>query len=269
MPVVKIIPSKSNVTRIEAYIKNPQKTNDSYYFGNLCNFENVTASFQAWNTCFRENRNLFRRTYYHLIISWSPKDHIPPDMCKKMASEICEKTNLKDYPYFGTIHTDQEHPHAHIVINNCSIVGKSYQSSRESTLQIKQISNEICRQYGYVHSLVNHGQKSEVCLTDSEAQLILKKNKTPWKDILRYQIDSVLDYASSKEAFIQNMNSIYRVTVSENAKGEFCFLTPDNTSSKRKPCPARRLGSKYSRENIESVFRQNQKELTQRKVAIR
>ena len=49
MPIVKIIPSKSNPGRLEAYLKNPEKTEEGLWFGNLCDFDHVAESFQRWN----------------------------------------------------------------------------------------------------------------------------------------------------------------------------------------------------------------------------
>ena len=46
MPIVKIIPSKSNPGRLEAYLKNPEKTEEGLWFGNLCDFDHVAESFQ-------------------------------------------------------------------------------------------------------------------------------------------------------------------------------------------------------------------------------
>lgn len=269
MPVVKIIPAKSGAARIEKYIKNPDKTAPEHYFGNFCDTEHVEQSFKAWNQAYKKPLHKEKRSYYHIIISWNTeKDKISPEECRKMTEELCSRTALKDYPYFGTVHTDTpNHLHVHLVVNNCSIQGKSYQSTRSSTRQLKQMANEICEEKGFIHSLIDIDKKASVFLTTAEAQLILKKNVTPWKDTLRYQIDEVLKTARSKEEFIRDMEQRYSVKVLENRKGELRFLSPDSgkEAAKPKPCPAKRLGSKYSRESIEKVLRVNLERMTSRK----
>lgn len=261
MPVVKIIPAKSGAARIEKYIKNPDKTNPDLYFGNLCDTENVKQSFKAWNQAYKKPLRRENRSYYHIIISWNTeKDNISPEECRKMTEELCSQTALQDYPYFGTVHTDTpNHLHIHLVVNNCSIQGKSYQSTRSSTRQLKQIANEICEREGFIHSLTDIDKKASVFLTTAEAQLILKKDVTPWKDRLRYQIDEVLKIAKSKDEFVRDLEQRYQVKVLENQKGEFRFLSPDSgkEAEKPKPCPAKRLGTKYSRMSMEKIFQEN------------
>ena len=245
MPINKIIPSQSRISAIESYVKNPNKTTQDNYFSNLCDEENVAKSFQQWNSCFNSRAN--KRTYYHIIVSYNPNDHITAEQCKEMTTELCERTKLSDYPYFGTIHTDTNHIHSHIIVNNCSIYGKSYQSTRASTKELQNISNEICLRYGFEHSIINIESPAAERLTTAEAQIILKKKELPWKEQLRYQIKEALSFSSSLNDFVENMKAQFNVIVSANSKGEFKFLT----DHAEKPCPARRLGNNYCRESIE------------------
>ena len=245
MPIVKIIPSKSQTARIETYLKNPQKTNSELFFGNFCDFDNVTESFQQWNLCFQNIPN--KRTYYHIIVSFNPKDNVTPEQCKAMADELFHTTKTSDYPFWGTVHTDTEHIHAHCIINNCSITGKSYQSTRKSTQELQNIANEICAKHGFEHSIIDVTKKAKQRLTTAEAQIILKKKQTPWKDLLRYQIEQSLQLSHTLNEFTNNMKKLFNIDISQNAKGELRF----HTEHSLKPCPAKRLGNAYSKENLE------------------
>ncbi len=251
MPVIKIIPSKSRVSRIEAYIKNPDKTDSETYFSNLCDEDNVTKSFQVFNKCFHAQSN--KRTYYHIIISYNPKDHVTAEQCRQMTKDLCERTKLTDYPYFGAVHTDTDHMHCHIIVNNCSVFGKSYQSTRASTKELQTIANEICLKNGFLHSVIDTETKAANRLTTVEAQMILKKKLLPWKEVLRYQIEEALQHSVTLNEFVCNMKKQFNVIVSENSKGELRF----QTTQTKKPCPARRLGNDYCRENIEKCLQKN------------
>lgn len=251
MPIIKIIPSKSKISRIESYIKNPNKSNPNDYFGNFCDFDNVAESFQQWNQCFSSQTN--KRTYYHIIISFNPKDQISPEQCRQITEELCYRTKLTDYPFFGTVHTNTDHIHSHTIVNNCSIRGKSYQSTRSSTKKLQSIANEICKEYGFQHSVIDIDQKAKNRLTTAEAQIILKKKQLPWKEQLRYQIEESLLLSNTLEEFKINMNELFGIHVSENTKGELRF----HTSHAQKPCPARRLGDDYSRKNLTTRLKKN------------
>ena len=250
MPVIKIIPSHSRISRIESYLKNPNKTNPDNYFANLCDYDNVSESFQIWNQNFSVLP--LNRTYYHIIISYNPKDAVSAEKCKEMTQELCERVSLKDYPYFGTVHTDTDHMHAHVLVNNRSVFGKSYQSTRNSTRELKQIANEICLREGFLHSLVDIDKKANEYLTTTEAQLILKKKQLPWKEELRHQINEASKDSSTLLEFVSIMERRYGIRISENKKGEWRY----HTKSSEKPCPSRRLGEAYTREGIAQRIQQ-------------
>ena len=149
------------------------------------------------------------------------------------------------------------------MVDNCSVYGKSYQSTRNSTEQLKELGNEICRREGYIHSIVDTKQKAAERVTDAEARIILEKGQIPWKDKLRYQLDEAMKHAASLAEFKERLNREYQIEVSTNRKGELRFLPPDfekrKGSDRPKPCSARRLGDKYSRTALEETFRKNQK----------
>lgn len=246
MPVIKILPSKSPTRHIETYLKNPKKTTQELYFGNLCDYEHVAQSFKHWNQCFIGKSN--QRTYYHIVLSFHPEDNVTAQDCMRIAQEVCESTKLKDYPYFGVVHTDTDHLHSHIVVNNVSVYGKSYQSTRESTRELKMVANEICKREGFLQSILDVDKKAGERLTTAETQMILKKKQVPWKEQLRYQIQEVVQCAQSLEDFKKCMKERFDVEVTENRKGEFRYHCP----SVEKPCPARRLGEDYSKETIKN-----------------
>ena len=255
MPIIKIIPSKSRVQPIEAYLKNPSKTNQQFYFGNLCDYENVAESFQQWNQCLSINTK--QRTYYHIIISFNPKDNVSPEKCIEIAKEVCKKNGMTDYPYFGTIHTDTEHMHAHIILDNVSIWGKCYHSTRESTMELIKSGNEICAREGFVHSIVDMEQRAKDRVTMAEAQMILKRKVTPWKETLRHQIEDAIQNSASMAGFCNYLHTMYGVDVSESGKGEFRFHSP----GVKKPCPSKRLGEAYMAKNIKRRLESREREI--------
>lgn len=245
MPIIKIIPSKGGIRAIEHYLKNDQKTKETLYFSNHCNESDVAGSFQSISKTFSKAAKN-KRTYYHIIVSFHPADHVTSLQCKELLEKLCKHSPLDDYPYFGCVHTNTKHMHAHIMVNNCSILGKSYQSTRQSTKKLMALANDLCLSYGFTNSIIDCKQKAAVRLSDAEAHMLLKKKTLPWKEKLRYQIEEALLCSSTPEEFKNNLKAMYDITVMENKRGEYRFLTKDA----KKPCPQRRLGNDYHKEAL-------------------
>lgn len=268
MPIVKIKPEKRKAGQIEKYINNPQKTSEDLMYDNLCLAgENAAKQFEKFNEAFQKtkSRKSSSRTYYHLIISFKtgPEgDKMSPKQCEEITQEILSRIpGLSQYPYFGCVHLDTaSHLHSHTIINNCNIYGRSFQCSKAFLRQIKQIANAVCREYGLTHSIIDLDQKPAVRLTGEEAQMILKRDKTPWKDTLRYQIEDCLSKAVSTEQFIDTMRQRYQVSVTEGSRG-YRYLVP----GQQKPCPERRLGERYTKLSIEKTVTQNRERTERRK----
>ena len=200
------------------------------------------------------------RTYYHIIISWnSQDDNISAKECHEMTCAICERSGLKDYPYFAAIHTDTNSLHAHIVVNNINIrTGKSFQSTKQFRENIMQISNEISLARGYHNSVVDTEHKSKIRRSSAEVAILVKKNIVPWKDVLRANIDEALSKAENHKEFVKFMSE-KAVEIELDKKGEYRYLPYElyDDSSQMKPCHSRRLGTKYSKENMEKAFYKN------------
>ena len=257
MPIIKIIPSKSKVSNIQRYIQNSQKTNSSLYIEHECSAKTASQDFNLMRKIFKKKEG---RTYYHIIISWnSQEDNINAEECREMTREICEQSGLKDYPYFAAIHTDTEHLHAHVVVNNINIrSGKSFQSTKQFREEIMQIANDISRERGYHNSVIDTKQKSIIQRSSAEIAISVKKNIVPWKDVLRSMINEALLKAENHKEFIRLMSE-NAIDIELDKNGEYKFLPYElyEDPNRMKPCHSRRLGAKYSKENIEKAFQKN------------
>jgi hypothetical protein len=226
MPVVKIKAAKRPVKQIEDYVKREDKTDESLYYGNLCMpEEDVAAQWDVLQQSYHKPKDKNTRTYYHLIISFhtgADGDQLTPEQCKKITQEILSKIpKLEDYPYFGCVHTDKP--------------------------------NEVAEKYGLVHSIINLEQKPAVSLSSAEAQMLLKRDKVPWKETLRFQIEDAYQHAHSQAEFVEKMKNKYGVEVIEGQKG-YRYWMP----GQKKPCPERRLGEHYTKAYICKNIQKNE-----------
>lgn len=264
MPVFKILPSKSSPRSLEKYIKNPDKTEESLWYGNLCIPEEiVTDQFREFNELVGRRPREDDRSHYHLIVSYNTgpgKDNMTPEQCRDLSVKILDRCGFSRFPYLLTVHTDKDtHLHAHIMLSATDVRAKQFHHSKADLKHMKELANEVCLEAGYCHSYIDQEKTAKVKLSAEEAQMLLK-DEIPWKVQLRYQIDQALDQAADLSEF---KKLLYKegITLIDTPTA-FRYLMP----GQEKPCPERRLGSGYTKSYIESMLQQKQREFDQREL---
>ena len=66
-------------------------------------------------SCAEESR--CKEPVYHLILSWSPKDEVTADQMRDVGVRVIRKLGLEEHQAVAVQHTDEEHPHLHIIVN--------------------------------------------------------------------------------------------------------------------------------------------------------
>jgi len=145
-------------------------------------------------------------------------------------------------------HEDKDHIHTHFVINTVNFnSGKKIQFSKQDLKKIKEISNELCKEYG----LSVTREKSEVediKISEYKARL---KGKS-WKEQLTQSIDYAMQNSNSKFEYFKTMNKLgYKVTWTKERK-HITYTTPNGYK-----CRDKKLhDEKYLKENMEAYFRE-------------
>lgn len=142
------------------YILKPEKTLDGLYTGS-CNCRCETALQEMINTKKQYGKGPIPgtkgyekdRLAYHLIISWSPKEHVSPELAMEIAGKFCEK-ELSDYEVVYSAHTDTEHMHAHIIFNSVNFrSGCKYRYNKNDwELKLQPLVDQLCKEQG-LHEL--------------------------------------------------------------------------------------------------------------------
>ena len=285
MPVIKIVPSKGSVNAIRDYIMQEHKTSKEYSMASGCSIEDPELDFKTMQEACKSSRRPKERTYYHVIVSYNTKaEKIPLKDIQDMTEELCRNSKIDCYQWFGAVHKDMpNHLHCHVIVGNTAIrddkdrhikKGKSFRSTQKFRKELMKEANQVCKRYGYEHSLVS-GKGKGVRETMAE-KAIKAKNKKTWKDELRQQIDVARSKADDLEEFKEIMKESYDIEVMENKKGELRYIPASfekNNPDCIKPCHERRLGGKYSRTEIENDIqkrreyherKQNEREMEQR-----
>ena len=167
-------------------------------FASGCSLDHPEEDFKDMADYFQKDTNERNRTYYHVIVSFNTKnERISPEEVQKMAEELCEKTEISNYQWFAAVHYKDRpiHSHCHIIVNNVAYkdsddkkikAGKSFQATRDFTCRLMEKGNQICKEHGYEHSLVNPGRRANERFARAEVAL-MTKGEVPGKTGLEGQ----------------------------------------------------------------------------------
>lgn len=134
--------------RVIKYITRDDKTSTDLIGG--CNvdpdnaYEEMTATKRQW-------KKISGRAYKHFIYSFAPSDGITPREALAAAAELIEKSEMfRDFEVLYAVHTDQDHIHAHIIVNSVSILdGHKFRYPKKALDDLKTLSNAIAAEHGY------------------------------------------------------------------------------------------------------------------------
>ena len=166
-----------------------------------CGHETAYLEFQMtkerWNS---SAKNLAR----HLIQSFDPEDDITPEVAHEIGIKLADEILKNHYEYVLTTHIDKVHIHNHILFNNVSFEdGKAYISNKKTYKQIRNISDELCREYD-LHVIEEESKEKGKSYKE-----YMEKNKgTSWKAQLKYAIDSAIKKSKDWDNFLQIMQEM-------------------------------------------------------------
>ncbi|TYQ17833.1 UNVERIFIED_CONTAM: hypothetical protein Cloal_0205 [Acetivibrio alkalicellulosi] len=234
------------------YIQNPDKTLPNLIKGKNCSPNTVYNEFVITKQNFKKE---IGRQFIHFTQSFSPKDKVTPDMIIKIADKLLEHECFKDFQVVYATHIDKEHLHTHFIINSVSFnTGKKWQLSKENLANLKEYSDELCREYGLIivdgikDNRKNRGEyRSKEKNQSFKYELFLAVKKCKWLSV-------------SKEDFIDNMQKLgYKVDWRDDRK-YITFTTPEG-----KKCRNNKLYPKeqFTKESLLGAFELNRQQTSQ------
>lgn len=92
-----------------------------------------------------------KKPVMHMSVSFSKndRDKISDDIMRDIAGKIIEEMGFGDSQYIVVKHTDQPHPHFHIVANRVSLSGKTV-SDKKDYKRLHAIAKAIEQQYPFL-----------------------------------------------------------------------------------------------------------------------
>ena len=187
-----------------------------------------------------------QRMYYHFVQSFHKDEKITPQAAHEVALKLAE--HYKDFEVLVSTHTDCDHIHSHFIINSVSFeTGKKLHQSANAIQELRQESDALCMEYGL--SICQPKEQRTKPMPAGEYHSAIRGDS--WKIRLINNIDECMRYATSKDMFVQMMESEGYAVKWTDSRKYITYTTPDN-----KKCRDDRLHEqKYLKEWMELELR--------------
>ena len=252
MATVKFLPeskmqSRAGLSSILHYCQKEKKTRHGdrqLVTGINCLPASAYKEFVSTKLFYRKDSG---RMFYHLLQSFSPDEAITPEMAHEIAVKFASE-QFQGYEVLVATHIDREHIHSHFIINSVnSDTGNKYHADKDEIQKLRDASDKLCLEYGL--TVIAPVRREVKPMSAAEYRSADKCQS--WKVALAIAIDDAMQYAKSKQNFIEIMEeSGYQVLWSDDRKC-ITYTTPDG-----KKCRDFKLHeAKYLKGNMEIEFR--------------
>ena len=229
----------------------------------MCETEPVrlAAEFRAVRERFGSGRSTTKAQ--HIIQSFAPNE-VTPEKAMEIAQELCHRLLQEQYQYVIAIHTDHEHCHAHIIVNNTNfITGKTFETEHNqgkkkdrAWAELRRISDELCKENNL--SVIAHPEMGK---GKSHWEWDMSRQGLSWKAKLKYAIDQVIKVSESFEDFIAKCAD-FGVLIEYNPDHKidlkFMLAEQKERNPRAKFTRSRTLGWYYETEQIKGRIAQHQ-----------
>lgn len=164
-----------------------------------------------------------QRMYYHFVQSFHKDEKITPQTAHEVALKLSEY--YKDFEVLVSTHTDCDHIHSHFIINSVSFeTGKKLHQSANAIQELRQESDALCMEYGL--SICQPKEQRTKPMSAGEYHSATRGDS--WKMRLINNIDECMRYATSKDMFVQMMESEGYAVKWTDTRKNITYTTPDN-----------------------------------------
>ncbi|MBR6802120.1 MAG: relaxase/mobilization nuclease domain-containing protein [Eubacteriaceae bacterium] len=183
------------------YATNDYKTEKQFYVSGVnCFPETAREQMIAVKQKFAKEGGIIA---YHAYQSFA-EGEVDADTAHKIGITLAKELWGDRFQVVVATHLNTKCYHNHFVLNSVSFVdGGRYHDCKETYRQLKDKSDEICRQYGI--SVVNMPQSKGRHYTEWLAD---KNGRPTWRSLIREDVDSAVLSAFTMHEFIANMRKM-------------------------------------------------------------
>ncbi|WIV11167.1 relaxase/mobilization nuclease domain-containing protein [Proteiniborus sp. MB09-C3] len=223
------IVERENVEELFKYVTQNKKTKVKLMTGINC-LSDTDGAYNDMILVKKMYRKEGGRMFKHFYHSYSDKENLDPLTAHQITLDlISREKRFEGFQIFAATHIDKGHLHTHIILNTVNIeTGKKWQQSNTFLSEMKELSNEVCKEYGLKYSYVNTGLHKNQRKNMDRGELRAKKEYRSWKNELKLTINDCIKVSISKSDFIKNMNKLGYKVRWEDTRKYITFITPDN-----------------------------------------
>ena len=224
------------------YVQNPDKTEN----GTLVSAKDclLDCAYQYMHLVKQDYQQLHGRQYVHIIQSFSLSD----DLTGQVAHDIGQKLLNSFDGFQGVVatHTDRQHIHNHLVLSSVNFkTGLKWQQSKKDLQNLKDLSDQLCRDYGL--SVIEKGKGWR-----SYGENRANGNGGSWKQSLAEAVADAIHVSNTREEFLHYMNS-------QEIEADFRSDKVVFTLADGKKCGSDKLLSygDFTKENLDNTIQYN------------
>lgn len=237
------------------YITKEEKTEEKLIFTKDCSEESFQKDFQETKDLWDKTEG---RQYYHLVQSFEKEKSVNLEKAYEIGKKFIEENpKFKEYQVVMATHKDREHIHNHFIINSVSQeTGKKFEFNPKDCLQAKELSNQICKEFGLKEIDLEKKQEKSIDNSKTKRYSLAEKNmeersQDTWKGNLRDKLEESLIKSKDFEEFKKNLEQ-ENIRISRGAEQGKKSITFEIDKNK---CRGNKLDIRFeSRENIEKTI---------------
>ena len=225
------------------YIQNPDKTeNGTLVSAKDCLLE---CAYKQMHLVKQDYQQLQGRQYVHIIQSFSLSD----ELTGKMAHEIGEKllNSFNGFQGLVATHTDRQHIHNHLVLSSVNFeTGLKWQQSKKDLQALKDLSDQLCRDYGL--SVIEKGKGWK-----SYGENHANTKGGSWKRQLAEVVADAIGISNTREEFLHCLST--KGIEADFQANKVLFILPDG-----KKCGSDKLLTygDFTKENLMNTIQYNE-----------
>ena len=266
MATIKAVSSKAPINTAIEYVTKEEKTEQKLQSGIGCNPETAYDEMQATKEMYNKTGG---RQYKHYVQSFAPGE-TTPEQAQAIGRELAENNKAwQGFEVLVVTHKDREHIHNHFIINSVSYEdGHKIQDGPKDLENLKKQSDELCKREGL--SVIDRSkprEAEEVTTYNKDTYKILKEaEKGKAQSYVQDTAIAIIEEkqtATSREEFIENMNSRGYAVDWQDSHKNITFTDKEREAHGEKKCKVRNstlekyYNIDFSKEGLTHEFEEN------------
>lgn len=220
---------------------NKDKTEEFFYVSGInCEIETALQQMNQTKRLFNKTKGILG---FHGYQSFKERE-VTPELAHEIGVKLANEMWGDRFEVVVSTHLNTKHLHNHFIVNSVSFIdGMKFYSNRSSTARLREISDDLCKEYGLSVLDEKPTSKGRIYFP----YYLKNTNRNNYYKKTKRDIDIAIAKSSNYKEFIEILSSMnYEV---QNRYGK---LSVRNLDYKRNIRIERYFGEEYSIDNIKS-----------------